>query len=169
MMRHSVVLLALLCVGGTALAQTPPSDAHANWQAKHQQWAQKWQQERAKMEQKRLDRMAVLLDMTPAQKQQVQTILASERTRMQQAMKQAMEARRAAHTETLTKLGQVLSPTQMKKLKLLMPERHRRFFMMRGRRGPMGPMGPMGMHGGWGPHGDHGMGPPPPPPGPGPQ
>ncbi len=84
-------------------------------------------------------------------------------------MKQAMEARRAAHTQTLTKLGQVLSPAQMKKLKLLMPERHGRFCMMRGR---MGTHGPMGMHGPtemWGRHADHGEGPPPPPPGPGPQ
>jgi hypothetical protein len=75
-------------------------------------------------------------------------------------MKQAMQARRAAHTETVTKLGQVLSPTQMKKLKLLMPERHRRFFMMRGRMGMHGHMG--GKMGMWGPHPGHGDGPPPP-------
>jgi hypothetical protein len=151
-----------------ALAQTNPPDAHANWQAKRQQWAQKWQQERAQMEQKRMDRLAVLLDMTPAQKQQVQAVLASERSEMQQAMKQAMQAARAAHTETETKLGQVLSPAQMTKLKLLMPDRHH--FRMRGR---MGMHGHMGMHGGMGMHGpgpgmwkDHG-GAPPAPPGPG--
>ena len=107
------------------------------------------EQERSRMEQKRLDRMAVLLDMTPAQKQQAQAIFASEHARMQQAFKQAMETRRAAHTETLTKLGQVLSPTQMKKLELLMPERRHRFLMMCGRMGHMGEHGGMGM---WGPH-----------------
>lgn len=163
MMRHSVVLVALLCAGGVAFAQAPPpSGAHADWQAKHQQWEQKWQQKRTEMQQKRLDRLAVLLDMTSAQKQQVQAIFSAEHTRMQQAMKQAMEARHAARTETVAKLGQVLSPTQMKKLKLLMPERHRRFFMMRGHMGMHGHKGEgMGM---WGPHPDHGDGPPPPPP-----
>jgi len=111
--------------------------------------------------------MAVLLDMTPAQRQQVQGILSTERSQMQQAMKQAMQATRAAHTETLTKLGQVLSPTQMKKLKLLMPHRHR-FMMMGGGMGMHGRMR-MGMHGD-GMWKDHGQGPPPPPPpGPGQQ
>lgn len=158
MLRRSVVLVAMLCAGGVAFAQAPPSGAHADWQAKRQQWEQKWQQKRTEMEQKRLDRLAVLLDMTPAQKQQVQAIFSAERTRMQQDMKQAMEARRAAHAETVTKLSQVLSPTQMKKFELLRPQRHRRFFMMRRH---------MGM---WGPHPDRGGGPPPPPPpGAGPQ
>jgi hypothetical protein len=153
----------MLCAAGTAFAQAPPpSGANADWQAKRQQWEQKWQQERTRMEQRRMERLAVILDMTPAQRQQVQAIFAARRARMQQVMKQAMEARRAAHTETETKLGQVLSPAQMKKLKLLMPERHRPFM----RRGPMSMGGPMGMHG---PKGmwqsDWNGGPPPPPPG----
>jgi hypothetical protein len=168
MMRHSVVLLAMLCAAGTAWAQVPAaSGAHGDWQAQHRRWEEKSQQERAKMAQRRLDRLAVLLDMTPAQKQQVQAVLADERSRMQQAMKQAMEARRAAHEETVTKLGQVLSPAQMKKLKLLMPERHGRFMRREGRdmHGPMGMHGPKGM---WH-HPDQGSGAPPPPPGPGQQ
>src|SRR6185437_12218543 len=128
------------------------------------------QQKRARMGQRRLDRLAVLLDMTPAQKQQVQAVFADERSRMEQAMEQAMEARRAAHTETITKLGQVLSPAQMKKLKLLMPQRHRHM-----RRGMMGLHGPMGMQepkGMWHHRPDQGpdQGPgAPPPPGPGQQ
>jgi Spy/CpxP family protein refolding chaperone len=164
MMRRSVVVLAaVLCAAGTAFAQAPPSPSHADWQAKRQQWEQKWKAKRAEMEQKRMDRLAVLLDMTPAQKQQVQTIFSGERDQMKQAMKQAMEARKAAHTQTEAKLGQVLSATQMQKLKLLMPHRHR-FFRMRGRMGmhggmgPMGKVGPMGM---WHPH--PGAGAPPPP------
>jgi len=167
MMRPSVVVLAaVLCAAGAAFAQAPPSPSHADWQAKRQQWEQKWKAKRAEMEQKRMDRLAVLLDMTPAQKQQVQAIFAGERDQMRQAMKQAMEARKAAHTEAQTKLGQVLSPTQMKKLKLLMPHRHRGF-MMRGRMGMHGPMGmggPMGPMGKWHDHSDQRMGPPPPPP-----
>lgn len=137
MMRPNVVLVALLCVAGTAFAQAPPAGAHADRQAKRQQWQQDWQHERARMEQERMERLAVLLDLTPAQRQQVQSIFSAEHARMRHAIQQAREARRAAHTETLAKLGQVLSPTQMKKLKLLMPQ-HRRFFM---RHGPMGPMG----------------------------
>lgn len=163
MMRRSVVLVAMLCAAGTAFAQAPPAAGHANWQANRQQW----QQMRTKMEQKRMERLAVLLDMTPAQEQRVQAIFSGERSRMQQAMKQAMAARRDAHADALSKLGQVLSPTQMKKLKLLMP-RHHRFLMMRGRMGMRGPMsmpGPMGM---WHPHPGQG-GAPPPPPGAGPQ
>lgn len=162
MRRNVVVLAAMLCTAGTAFAQAPPAPSHADWQAKRQQWQQQWKAERAQMEQKRLDRLAVLLDMTPAQKQQVQAIFAGERDQMKQAMKQAMEARKAAHKDAKAKLGQVLSPTQMKKLELLMPHRHHGF-MMHGRmgmHGPMGKGGPMGWH-----HGpDHGMGPPPPPP-----
>lgn len=167
MIRHSVVLVAVLCAAGTAFAQAPPASGapSADWQAKHQQWQQKWQQDRAEMAQRRMDRLAVLLDMTPAQKQQVQAVLAAERARMREAMKQAMEARRAAHTETVTKLGQVLSPAQMKKLELLMPERHRRFLMRRGMMGMPGMHGSMDRHGPkgmWHPHPDSGAPPPPP-------
>lgn len=140
MSRSVVVLAAVLCAAGTAFAQAPPAPSHADWQAKRQQWEQQWKAKRAEMEQKRMDRLAVLLDMTPAQKQQVQTVLSAERDQMRQAMKQAMEARKAAHTEAETKLGQVLSPTQMNKLELLMQHRHRRF-MMRERIGMGGPMG----------------------------
>lgn len=165
MMRRTVVLVAMLCASAMAFAQTPAAaGGHADWQAKRQQWHQKMEQMRANMEQKRLDRLAVLLDMTAAQKQQVQTIFSAEHDQMKQAMKQAMEARKAAHTEAQTKLGQVLSPTQMKKLALLMPHRHHRFFGMRGRMGMDGPMGKGGPMGMW-----HPQGPPPPPPGGGPQ
>ena len=165
MIRRSVVVLAaVLCAVGTAFAQTPPSPSHADWQAKRQQWQQQWKAKRAEMEQKRLDRMAVLLDLTAEQKQQVQTIFSAEHDQMKQAMKQAMEAGKAAHTEAKTKLGQVLNPTQMKKLALLMPH-HRHGF--RGMHGHMGHMGPMGMGGpmGWHHHPGNGMGPPPPPAG----
>lgn len=155
MIRRSVVVVAaVLCAAGTAFAQAPPPAAHADWQAKCQQWQQKWQGKRAQMEQKRMERLAVLLDMSAAQQRQVEAIFKAEHAQMRQAMKQAMAARRAAHTETVTKLGQVLSPLQMKKLKLLMPQRHHGIFMMRG---PMGMHGRMGMQGGMGMQGPMGM------------
>ncbi|HEX5458735.1 MAG TPA: hypothetical protein VFX20_02065 [Steroidobacteraceae bacterium] len=160
-------MLAVLFAAGTAFAQAPAASGapSADWQAKHQQWQQKWQQERDQMAQRRMDRLAVLLDMTPAQKQQVQAVFAAERSRMRAAMKQAVDARRAAHTETVTKLGQVLSPAQMKKLELLTPERHRRFLMRRGMMGMHGMHGSMDMHGSkgmWHHHPDSGAPPPPP-------
>lgn len=157
MIRRSVALIVTLCASGMAFAQTPaPPGAHADWQARHQQW----EQMRAQMEQKRMDRLAVLLDMTSAQKQQVQAIFSAERSQVKQAMKQARAAREAARTDAKAKLGQVLSPNQMKKLDLLMPNGHHRFRMMRGSMGMHGDMD-MSHH-----PGGSGL---PPPPEPGPQ
>lgn len=136
MINRSVVLLAMLAVAGTALAQTPPPPPQQpQWQG-HHQWkaAAQWRQ---KMEQRRMERLAVLLDLTPAQRQQVQSILSDEHAKMKtalQPMEQAMQQARAAHEavrkETEQKLAGVLSPTQMKKLKVLMPEQRRPRFMM---------------------------------------
>lgn len=110
-----------------------------------------------------MDRLAVILDLTPAQRQQVGTILADEHARMKPAMqqvRQAMERARAVHEaarqETLQRLTSVLSPEQMKKFKALMPGpgmmhammMHR--MMMHGMGHDMGPgmdMGPHGMPG----------------------
>jgi len=144
--NRSVVLLAALAMAGTALARTPPSPP-PQWQG-HHQWknAAEWHQ---KMEQRRMERLSVLLDLTAAQRQQVQSIFADEHAKMKTAMQpvqQAMEQARAAHhavrRETEQKLAAVLTPAQMKKLKLLMPEHGRGHFMMR-RKG-MGPMPPAG-------------------------
>lgn len=127
MIRRSVVLMAMLAVAGTALAQAPASQS-PQWQG-HHQWkgAAEWRQ---KMEQHRMERLAVLLDLTPAQRQQVQTIFSDEhakmKTSMQQmreAMKQVRAAHEAAHKETVQRLGSVLSPAQMKKLDAIMPPR----------------------------------------------
>lgn len=164
MIRRTVVLLAALAVAGTALAQAPASPP-AQWQG-HHPWkgAAQWQQ---KMEQRRMERLAVLLDLTPAQRQQVQAIFADEHAKMktamqqvQQAMRQARAAREAVRKDAEQRLTAVLSPTQMKKLKVLMPEHRRQRFMMR----EMG----HGMDPGMDPGMDGGPMPPPPPPGPGP-
>ena len=147
MSTRSVVLLAMLAVADTALAQTPPPQ-QSQWQGPHQ-WkdAGQWHQ---KMEKRQMERIAVLLDLTPAQRQQVQSILADEHEKMKtamqqvrQAMEQAHAAHRAVRREAAQKLAAVLTPAQMKKLKLLMPEHGRGRFMMRGMAvGPMPPPGP---------------------------
>lgn len=127
MIRRSVVLVAMLGFAGATLAQEPAPPPPPQWHGDHDgKHAAEWRQ---KMEQRRVEQLDVLLDLTPAQRQQVQAILAEEhakmRTAMQQvkqAMKQARVAHEAAHKETLQRLSSVLSPTQMKKLKVLMPE-----------------------------------------------
>jgi len=136
MINRCVVLLAMMAVAGTALAQTPsPPPQQPQWHG-HEQWkdAAQWRQ---KMKERRMERLAVLLDLTPAQRQQVQSILSDEHAKMktamqqvEQAMKQARAAHEAVRKETEQKLAGVLSPTQMKKLQLLMPEHRRPPFMM---------------------------------------
>ena len=161
MITRSVVLAAMLAVtgAGAALAQepTPPPQWHGNHQWKNDaEWRQK-------LEQRRMERLSVLLDLTPAQRRQVQAIFSDEHAKMKtsmqqvrQAMRQARAAHEAVHKETLQRLSSVLSPTQMKKLQALMPEHG----MMHG----------MMMHGMMMHEMGHGMdmGAPPPPPGPGP-
>lgn len=158
MIRRSVVLLTALAVAGTALAQAPASSRTQS--QGHHQWkdAAQWQQ---KMEQRHMERLAVLLDLTPAQRQQVQAIFSDERAKMKtsmqqvrQAMRQARAAHEAVRKDAEQRLTAVLSPAQMKKLEILMPEHRRGRFMMRGKGPGMGPGMGRGM----------GM---PPPPGPG--
>ena len=126
MIRRSVVLVAMLGFAGATLAQEPappPPQWHGDHDGKS---AAEWRQ---KMEQRRVEQLDVLLDLTPAQRRQVQAVFAEEHAKMrtameqvEQAMKQARTAHETAHEETLQRLSSVLSPTQMKKLKVLMPE-----------------------------------------------
>lgn len=75
-----------------------------------------------------MDRLALLLDLTASQRQQVQTIFSVEHARMKSAMQQVQQAMahaRATHQavrkDTMQRLSSVLSPTQMRKFKALMP------------------------------------------------
>jgi hypothetical protein len=148
MISRSVVMMAMLAVAGTALAQAPASPS-PQWQG-HHQWksSAEWRQ---KMEQRRMQRLTVLLDLTPAQQQQVRTIFSDEHARMKaamepmrEAMKQMRAAHEAAHKDALQRLGSVLSPAQMKKLDALMPPRGmmRGHWMMMHGMGHGGKMGP---------------------------
>ncbi|HYL02157.1 MAG TPA: hypothetical protein VEU54_01960 [Steroidobacteraceae bacterium] len=86
-----------------------------------------------------LDRLAILLDLTPAQQAQVQPILAAQHVQMKQLMDQMrvagsepdFESLRAARQQirqdTLAKLSGVLSSTQLKKLQTLQQMAHHRF------------------------------------------
>jgi hypothetical protein len=128
--RCGVAAVALLCACGTALAQTPPAPPPHAWQGGGAMMQ--------RMEQRRMEQMTVLLDLTPAQQQKVQAILAAEHARMRKTMLQAMRQMRETHRlvrkDTIERLSTVLSPEQMKKFKVLMP-------------GPRMMMGGMMMHG----------------------
>lgn len=144
MMRRSIVLLSMLAMACTALAQAPaPPQAQGghSWSG-----AAGWRQ---KMEQRRMERLTVLLDLTPAQRRQVQAILSDEHARMkarmqqvEEAVRQARIAHEAVRKDAEQRLAAVLNPTQMKKLRVLMPEHPGRALMMR--HGCMGPMPPPG-------------------------
>jgi Spy/CpxP family protein refolding chaperone len=128
--RCGVAALALLCACGAALAQTPPAPPPHAWHGGSAMMQ--------RMEQRRMEQMTVLLDLTPAQQQKVQAILAAEHARMSKTMEQAMrqirETHRLVRKDTIERLSTVLSPEQMKKFKVLMP-------------GPRMMMGAMMMHG----------------------
>ncbi len=119
-MRRSLMLLMMLGVTGVALANPqaaaagPPCAGHSRTMMQ-------------RMEQRRMERLTVLLELTPAQQARVKAILAEEHAKMRRSMRQVMRQMRATHRtvhqETLTRLSGVLSPEQMKKFKLLMPGR----------------------------------------------
>jgi Spy/CpxP family protein refolding chaperone len=83
----------------------------------------------------RMDHLATLLDLTDAQKPQVQTILDEQHAKMKaqrdaaqaSGQKPTFEQMKAAHDqlqqETLAKLTPVLTPAQLKKFQILMEER----------------------------------------------
>jgi Spy/CpxP family protein refolding chaperone len=111
--KATVVALAVLSAGATMAAY-----AGGGEQASHMQ------------------NLALLLDLTDAQKPQVQAILQGEHQQMKALMEQSraadgkpdFEALRAAHQQisqdTLTKLSGVLSPVQLQKFQALQQMHH---------------------------------------------
>ena len=146
MLKRSVFLLSLAGLAGVALAQGPaqPPPPPA-WHGPMTHGSAQWHE---KMQQRRMERLTVLLDLTPVEQRKVQAIMAEEHASMKPHVEQMMrdmramrDARRAAHQDAMRKLAAVLTPAQMKKLELLMPP-HRWGMMHPG--GMMGPgmMGP---------------------------
>jgi ribulose bisphosphate carboxylase small subunit len=116
-MKATLLTLALLCTG-VAFAQAPSQ--HAAGAARH------------------MDNLATLLDLTDAQKTQVQAILQEEHAKMKASFEQAKasgthpdwQQMKALHQqvqqETLQKLAPVLSATQLKKFEVIQQEMHAR-------------------------------------------
>lgn len=126
--------LVLLCTMGVALAQTPTTPPAGPPNA---------EQPGGPMGQ-HLEHLAILLDLTDAQKAQVKAILDAQHEKMRarfeaaraSGTKPTFEAMKAAReqlkTETLQQLSSVLNASQLKKFEVLMEEE-------RGRgRGPRG-------------------------------
>jgi hypothetical protein len=125
-MKATVLTLALLCAGA-AFAQTSPS---ANTSSNTSS---------ASREARHMDDLATLLDLTNAQKAQVQSILEAEHAQMKQAFEQAKSSgtkpdwqqMKALHQQiqqdTLQKLTPVLSASQLKKFQILSKRMHPRF------------------------------------------
>jgi Spy/CpxP family protein refolding chaperone len=123
-MKASIFVVALLWVGA-AVAQAPdsPGGGPGPGGGRHESPAQ------------RMDNLATLLDLTDAQKTQVQAVLEAEHAKMKALHEQAeasgqkptFEQMKAAHEQaqqdTLTKLTPILSPAQLKKFQVLMAER----------------------------------------------
>lgn len=119
-MKATVLALSLLCAG-TAFAQSPTPAAASARQAQH------------------MDDLATLLDLTAAQKAQVQAILQAQRAKMQAAFEQTKASgtqpdwtqMKALHQqveqETLQQLTPVLSALQLKKFQILQKSMHGRF------------------------------------------
>ena len=118
-MRVTLSMLGLLLAGGLASAQTPPADSPpaADNPAQHMS---------------RIDRMAILLDLTPEQKSQVQQVLDQQRQQMRAFWQQQTASgakpdfqqlraeRQQLRQQTLTQLQQLLRPEQYTKLQVLM-------------------------------------------------
>ena len=122
-MKATVLALSLLC-SGAAFAQTPSTSASATTAAMSARAAQ------------HMKNLATLLDLTDAQKVQVQAVLGEEHAKMRQAFEQARGSgskpdfaqMKALHQqmqqETLQKLTPVLSALQLKKFQIIQQSMH---------------------------------------------
>jgi len=115
-MKATVLTLAVLCAGAAYAQAPPPPPPHAAEAGRH------------------MDDLATLLDLTDAQKAQVQAILQEQHAKMKQSFEQARasgaqpdwQQMKALHEqlkqETLQKLAPVLSATQLKKFQIIQQE-----------------------------------------------
>ena len=132
-MRVTLSMLGLLLAAGFASAQTPPADSPPAASNGTPQLS-------------RLDRLGILLDLTPQQKLQVQQVLDEERQQMRAFWQQQKSSgakpnfqqmrteRQQLREQTLAQLQQLLNPNQYSKLQVLMTPRFRRHW----RHGPAG-------------------------------
>jgi hypothetical protein len=129
-MKTAILTLALLCAGAAYAESPPPPSAHGAEAARH------------------MDDLATLLDLTDAQKAQVQTILQEQHAKMRQSFEQSKasgaqpdwQQMKAQHEqmqqETLQKLSTVLSATQLKKFEVIQREMHAHMAHHMGHGGP---------------------------------
>ena len=127
-MKANVLALALLCAS-PVFAQSSPTAAETSTAAAQNPAA-------AAREAQHMEDLATLLDLTPAQKPQVQAILQEAHAKMKASFEQARAAgtkpdwqqMKALHQqleqETLQKLTPVLSATQMKKFQIIAQAMH---------------------------------------------
>jgi Spy/CpxP family protein refolding chaperone len=132
-MKTKLLAVVVLWVGA-AVAQAPDSSPSGGAPAADGGPPPGFRHESAA---ERLDHLAVLLDLTDAQKAQVGTILEEEHAKMKEAHDQAKasgtrptpEQMKAEHQQmqqdTLAKLTPVLTPAQLKKFQVLMQEHGR--------------------------------------------
>ena len=117
-MKATVMTIALLCAGAAFAQTSPPPAPHAAEAARH------------------MDDLATLLDLTDAQRAQVQSILQEQHAKMKASFEQAKasgtkpdwQQMKAQHEqlqqETLQKLAPVLSATQLKKFEIIQQAMH---------------------------------------------
>jgi len=117
-MKATVMTIALLCAGAAFAQTSPPPAPHAAEAARH------------------MDDLATLLDLTDAQRAQVQSILQEQHAKMKESFEQAKasgskpdwQQMKALHEqlqqETLQKLAPVLSATQLKKFEIIQQAMH---------------------------------------------
>jgi Spy/CpxP family protein refolding chaperone len=120
-MKKTLLALAVLWMGA-AVAQPPDGPPGGGPGFRHETPAQ------------RMEKLATLLDLTDAQKPQVQAVLDAEHAKMKAAREQAeasgtkptFEEMKAAHeqakADTIAKVTPILTAAQLKKFELLMDD-----------------------------------------------
>ena len=124
-MRATLSMLGLLLAAGLASAQTPPADSPPTTSSSTQHL-------------NRLDRIAILLDLSAEQKTQVEQVLQQQRQQMQALWQQQKASgtqpnfqqlraeRQQLRQQTLASLQTILSAEQLNKFEILQTSQHHR-------------------------------------------